>query len=399
MNSIVQLWETNRELLKTKKLQQILSFTGDGKLRDSNSTSLQFREFLSVVPNPWLSQYATECLQDSFADSGMALQDIINEVGSRLGFEVIPGVYRGRTDTVGFDGLWKSEDEHALIVEVKTTDAYRINLNTIVEYRKKLITKDCINSEQSSVLIIVGRQDTGDLEAQIRGSRHAWDIRLMSTDSLLSLLALKDKLNDPRTVHQINEVLKPREYTRIDKLVELIFMTAKDVGLQTEEPDDDISPEEPISLAGIVEKKTSPANFHQECADKIEAHLDNKLIKESRSAYMTRDKKIGVNLAISKLHQSGSTRKYWFAYHTHQREFLESLPTKFVAFGCGSSQTIFLIPFEIFDPLRSDLWTTERNERIYWHVVIYERPDGFELQLPLHNSVLNLNEYRLPNEV
>lgn len=27
----------------------------------------------------------------------------------------------------------------------------------------------------SEALIIVGRSDTGDLEAQVRGSRHAWD--------------------------------------------------------------------------------------------------------------------------------------------------------------------------------------------------------------------------------
>ena len=32
----------------------------------------------------------------------------------------------------------------------------------------------------SSMLIVVGGEDTGDLEAQIRGSRYAWDIRLVS---------------------------------------------------------------------------------------------------------------------------------------------------------------------------------------------------------------------------
>jgi len=36
------------------------------------------------------------------------------------------------------------------------------------------------------VLIVVGRQDTGELEAQIRGSRHAWDIRLISAEALLT---------------------------------------------------------------------------------------------------------------------------------------------------------------------------------------------------------------------
>ena len=66
------------------------------------------------------------------------------------------------------------------MVEVTTTDAYRIDLETLAGYRRGLIASGQITEPESSMLIVVGRKDTGDLEAQIRGSRHAWDIRLVS---------------------------------------------------------------------------------------------------------------------------------------------------------------------------------------------------------------------------
>ena len=42
-----------------------------------------------------IESYLTQCLQSSFSDSGFALQDIVNEVGHRLGFRVENGRYRG----------------------------------------------------------------------------------------------------------------------------------------------------------------------------------------------------------------------------------------------------------------------------------------------------------------
>jgi len=237
MNSITEIWNKSKETFDSKSLAQILSFAGDGKLKDNNVTSNEFRELLDQVPSSLLRQFADNCLTEKFEDGGFALQDIINQIGSRLGFVVENGLYRGKQNDIGFDGIWASTEGHSLVLEVKTTDAYRINLDVIAEYRRKLIEQQRISKDNSSILIVVGRQDTGDLEAQIRGSRHAWDIRLLSTDSLIKLLSLKETLNDTKTIQQINELLKPREYTRIDKLIELIFLTSKD--LQLTEPEDE----------------------------------------------------------------------------------------------------------------------------------------------------------------
>jgi hypothetical protein len=171
--SLVAMWESSPEQLEEKHVQQIIAFAGSGKLRDANDCSDEFRAYLARVPSELLKRYAEECLSTRFDDSGGALQDVVNEVGRRLGFRVTNGRYRGVAQQIGHDGLWVSEDGYAIVAESKTTDAYRIDLSVVSGYRKALIRDGAVSEDKSSVLIIVGRQDTGDLEAQIRGSRYA----------------------------------------------------------------------------------------------------------------------------------------------------------------------------------------------------------------------------------
>ncbi len=94
------------------------------------------------------------------------------------------------------------------VIEVKTTDAYRINLDTVAGYLEALRNAGKI-SKDSSVLIVVGRQDTGDLEAQVRGSKHAWTIRIISADALATLVTLKENTEQPNSVERIHELLIP----------------------------------------------------------------------------------------------------------------------------------------------------------------------------------------------
>ena len=157
-----------------------------------------------------LETYANECLEKAFDNSGFALQDIVNQIGARIGFTVEDGLYRGRSNSIGFDGIWKTSENYSMVVEIKTTDAYTIHLDTISEYRLNLINSNKIDKNRSSILIIIGRQETSDLESQIRGSRHAWDIRLISIDSLIKLMLLRENLDDAKTMQQIAEFLSRR---------------------------------------------------------------------------------------------------------------------------------------------------------------------------------------------
>ncbi len=100
------IWNSNREFFHGKGVQQILSMCGDGGLKDGNPTSTEFRHFLTLVPSSMLAAFAGSCLDKAFSNSGLVLQDVVNEIGSRLGFAIESGRYRGTPGAVGFDGLW-----------------------------------------------------------------------------------------------------------------------------------------------------------------------------------------------------------------------------------------------------------------------------------------------------
>jgi hypothetical protein len=65
-------------------------------------------------------------------------------------------------------------------------------------YKEKLVASDRI-SKDASMLIVVGREDTGALEAQVRGSRYAWGMRLISIEGLIKLVQIKEKSDEPAT--------------------------------------------------------------------------------------------------------------------------------------------------------------------------------------------------------
>lgn len=384
MSSLTLLWNNDKDTFENKAVSQILAFAGDGKLKDGNTTSTEFREFLGQVPSVLLKQYCIDCLTTKFEEGGYALQDIVNQIGTRLGFSIEHGLYRGKSNDIGFDGIWISKEGHSIIVESKTTDTYRLNLDKIASYRTKLIEQKRVDQENSSILIVVGRDDTGDLEAQIRGSKHAWDMRLISTDSLTNLLSLKEALNDPKTIQQINELLKPKEYTRIDKLIELIFLTSKD--LQIPDEAEPIESEAKQKVEKSDGPKFVPVNFRDECIKKIQKHLKIEFTKQSKVAFTNKDKSIGLICAISKVHDPGKNENYWFSLYPHQQDFLKEFAKAYVAYGCGSADNTILIPYSDFEPLVKNLWTTENEERMYYHVMINNRNKKFLLQQPKNES-------------
>lgn len=201
---------------------------GDGNLKDNSLCCTELREYLTQANTAKLAEYVEHCLSTAFSKSGLVFQDLVNELGRRLDYKVLNGRYQGTVNSIGFDGVWLSPEGHTIVAEVKTTDAYRIPLDTIASYRQRLVENKEV-TEPSSILILVGRQDTGELEAQIRGSRHAWDIRVISADSLIRLVELKEDSDDPETGGKIRSLLTPMEFTRLDGLVDVMFTTAKDV--------------------------------------------------------------------------------------------------------------------------------------------------------------------------
>ncbi|MGE0473671.1 MAG: hypothetical protein AB7P17_08550 [Nitrospirales bacterium] len=389
--ALLDLWNKTPDQLSDKQVQQLIAFAGAGKLLDEGDCSREFRAFLARVHSGNLATYAKQCLTNPFPDSGLALQDVINEIGVRLGAEITPGRYRGTSKHLGFDGLWKFSNGHSIIVEIKTTDAYRIDLNTIANYRKALIDNKNISEAESSILLIVGRQDTGDLEAQIRGSRHAWEIRIISVDALLRLMSIKEEVEDPTIIQRIHKILIPREFTRLDEIADILFSATEDI-----KQEEAVTDEEGVSVdKKTKEPKFTPVAFHEACISRIQIALGEPLLKRSRAQYSTPDKSVIVNCAVSKEYNPDRNPGYWFAFHPHQRESLQSTPKSFVAFGCGNSKRVLLIPFLDFNGWLHGLGQTHKDNRYYWHVVIYRKGDKYSLHRKKGERNIDLTPYLL----
>ena len=70
--ALVDLWNDDRQQILEKRIDQLISFAGEGKLRDGNSTSNELRQLLSVVPSDVVGSWIAQCLTDRSTDFGLS---------------------------------------------------------------------------------------------------------------------------------------------------------------------------------------------------------------------------------------------------------------------------------------------------------------------------------------
>lgn len=397
---LLSIWSTNPAAVEQFTIEQIVNAAGDGNLKDNTECSKELRSFLSEIGSEKLEQYVERCLSSPFQKGGMVLQDLVNEFGRRLDFEVTNGRYQGTSNAIGYDGIWRSSEGHSIVVEVKTTDTYRISLDTIAEYRDKL-SKAGQLSDSSSILIVVGRQDTGELEAQVRGSRHAWDVRLISTDALMRLVSLKQEADAPETSVKIRSLLIPKEYTRLDGMIDVMFTTAKDVEAGTET--DLEENEEPIAQGEKIKGVWQFTKFSllQAKRDSILTAFgkreDVNLIKKTRALYWSPSKNVRVACTISKRYPKNPSVPYWYAYHPNWDEFLGEGVRSFLILGCMDRDVAFAMPRDVIKSQVESLNTSRDvdGEVMYWHIHLQQDESGISLLLPKKRSQLSLKPYQL----
>jgi hypothetical protein len=375
--SLLDLWKSNAKNLKEKRIEQLVALAGGGKLTDGGAASSELREFLGTVAVAQLQRYVGECLTDSFVDGGLVLQDLVNELGARLGCAVERGLYRGKTKAIGFDGIWTFPDKYKLLVEVKTTDTYTVPLDRIAKYRSELI-KDKRLTDDSSILIVVGRNDTDSLEAQVRGSRHGWDIRLISVDRLIKLVELKESADEKTTIDRIRRVLTPLELTRVDFIVDLLATAADDIAnVESEEVE-----EKEVVIRGQKEKQFTPVAFHEPVMNRVVAALGVPLRRETRSLYVSNDKAQSVRVVASRAHTTSGGFGYWFAFHAYYADSLKEFASNSIAFGCGGPEKILMFDLKNFVAWVPEMNVSKNKAREYHHVHIFEDNAGrFEIRL------------------
>jgi hypothetical protein len=396
---LLDLWKSNAEAVLTLTVEQVLSAAGDGQLKDGSTCSSELRRFLGEVPTEKLAKYLDHCLAIGFTKSGHVLQDLVNELGRRLDYQVENGLYQGKVNAIGYDGLWIAPDQHGLVIEVKTTDAYRINLDTLAKYRTALIQAGKLGPK-SSVLIVVGRQDTGDIEAQVRGSRHAWDMRLISADALVRLVTLKEGTEEDETLAKIRSLLVPFESTRVDNIIDVVFATAKDVEAGTEVLVDDHGGHASGSGDPAQQQKHTPSHVLQALRGKIVAAMASKLgvqlVAQKRALHRSADGKTRIACAVSKPYEGGAY--YWYAYHPAWKDFLAQGEAAFMVLGCVDRDVAYAVPVRVIDGALEWLHTTvPEGGKKYWHLVLEKAQDGQPvLSLPKKGERLSVAPYATP---
>ena len=355
---LVETWRNSRPFVDGLKFRQIVAVAGDGELGDGKESSRQLRAFLGEVPLPYLRRYAEECLvkegkqkKDKFLNpnKGFALQDVVNQIGQRLGFKVLDGRYKGVTNASGQDGVWELPDGRVIVVEVKTTDAYRFGLDKPADYQRELLeSRPNLSEKTASVLLVVGREDTGGLEAQIRGSSYAESMRVISVDALLKIAEVKEGVEEP-TFRRIRDVLIPQDFIRLDGVAELVLSVAAD----SSGDEDSVEEEKEKTAKPVVRRILKPLPpFKQACIKRVRDKLMSggeiaaDLIRRSLTTFSTPDDKCRVVLFTSKSHMVGARRRFFCGLQGHHKAFLAGRKRGWLVVGgdSGGMGTVFLIP-------------------------------------------------------
>jgi hypothetical protein len=106
---------------------------------------------------------------------------------------------------------------------------------------------------------------------------------------------------------------------------------------------------------------------------------------------------VGIVCAMSKWH--ANNENYWYAYHTHQHEFLTNVGNGDLVLGMMDAQRVVVLPFDVLRQNLDKLNTTTAPDRLtYWHIHVSRDRDGNlslmrargEPALPLDRYVVNL---------
>lgn len=387
--ALIDLWNTDKQQIVTKRIDQLIAYAGEGRLLDGNTTSIEYRALLKAVTSDQIGKWIKECFENKFSDSGFVLQDAINEIGRRLDFDVSHGYYRSHSHA-SYDGLWKIGNDRAIIVESKSSTTYTIQLNRISEYRKQVAPQLGIKPEDISILVVVGSEDTSEFEAQVRGSRFAWDVRILGVHALFRLLMLKESLDDPKVEQQIQNLLFPQEFTRLDGIIDLVFATAEDV------QDNIVKESEVIDASLSISNKIAAANFHGAIIPKLEKHFGSTLTRVSRSLWSNPQNTILISCRVSKLFESTRIH-YWFGLKRVSREILENHPQSYCAFGLGTPDKVVLLPTAFLTKYIDTFFTSEDEDSqvIHWHIRFMNSKAGVALLVDGDKVEIEVSQYIL----
>lgn len=278
-------------------------------------------------------------------------------------------------------------------MEVTTTDAYTIRLDVIANYKDRLVEQNRIPKD-TPILIIIGRYDTSSLEAQVRGSRHAWSMRIVGIEAIIKLMEVNLSTSSDEVTEKIHTILRPLEYTRIDQIIDVVFTTVEDKDQQIEE---EIAP--PV-IEEEYERRTQQRTPREiidakksEVIGRLASRESAAIQKRRNSLYADPYDEVHAVIVVSKRYDDNG---YWYAYHEEpQRKFLSQGKKGFLILAMTDKDFAFSIPFEILEKIWNDLHQTVLDSgRTYKHLLTYEVDGKFFLRIRNSGNNLELDSYK-----
>ncbi len=318
--------------------------------------SSTLRSLLAEASWEELNEVVQETLTIKGTAAAFVLQDCVNVMGQRLGFEVEFGRYRGTQGKSGHDGLWKSKRGWQLVIEVKKTGAYQIDPKTIVSYIDGLQQERKVAANAVG-LYVLGSHESDVLEQTIKGAGLAGKLRVISLDGLVHLSELVETRG--LSHDQVVSLLAPLDNVFVDSLLGII-----DELIQKEETVEEDREEEDRPYAPTPRNEVD-ATFSQ-VSKVIEARLKRPLKVLSRK--MREWDGSRAVLFFSKDYGGG---RFWFGFHSNQLEYLKDASTGLAIFVCAKADQTIVWPFEDFREKLSSLNVTVQPKRTYWHVQIF----------------------------
>lgn len=196
-----------------------------GEWTDGSRASEQFRDIIQneQTTTDEIEAFLTEALENTGSHHNHAYQDIVNNIGERLGFTVEYGIYQGKSSEIGYDGRWIStveDTETHLVVESKKSTAYKIDPSQAGDYMDEISDEEGIDRQQVYGLYVVGDDDLDTVAQTILGSPYRDRMRVISAQRLLDLLTIQEESGLRH--EQVVDVLLPINTADVGQLVGMI---------------------------------------------------------------------------------------------------------------------------------------------------------------------------------
>ncbi len=405
--NLVERLEQNPGYILSHSLWELLSLASEcAEGGDKPLSSEQFQSYLAnqlITPSK-LYEYVDSSLTGHISCAGYVVRDIANELGSRLGFAVDRGTGSLPSAAPSYDGVWFHRDSMAIAVDLCIGPRKPNDIRNLLELHKESVSKRKAGKPMS-MLFVVGRDNTGQLENIVRNLDCAKYVRIASLDHLAKMMMLLEASASNRYGDRLRALLVPDDKVRIDSIIDLAaeapgfekLKQSRENITEVRNKDSQAASDASTRRKGGDVLSGSSAAIRAGVVLAFNKKYAAQLIKASGSqAFYTDDHyDRGVCVLISRLGPgSSSGGVYWFGYTDTHNKLLQRCKRGYVAFACAGKRNagVYVIPHQEFTRLLQHV--IRAVNRPMWHIHLLPLHGQMYLKLRGHKTQ-NLEKYRL----